>query len=137
MFGGIASKLSLLSKKSDLIPNALLASYSADSDVTNLASNNAYFQITGISQPITIKLSWAEPNVDVYYAVANDLGVLPTEWALNLTNIANNGTFQVSNGQYVFIGGYSGDSPIIGNVSVLNNSNFDTLLTQVTIDIFS
>ena len=129
------SKFSLLSKKTDVIPNALEASYLADSDMTFQASNNAYFQITGISQPITIKLSWAEANVNVFYTVASILGIFPSEWAENLTSISNNGTFQVSNGQYVFIGGTSGDSPITGNVSVLNNSNSDALLTSVTIDI--
>lgn len=135
MFGGMISKFSLLSKKTDVIPNALLASYLADSDMTFQASNNAYFQIAGISQPITIKLSWAEANVNVFYTVANILGVFPSDWAESLIPISNNGTFQVSNGQYVFIGGTSGDSPIIGNVSVLNNSNSDALLTSVTIDI--
>jgi hypothetical protein len=136
MFGGIASKLSILSRKSDVIPNALFPNYAGDSDITSLVSNNAYFQITGISQPITLKLSWAENEVSVYYFVTNSLGILANEWAPNLTPISNDGTFQVSNNQYVVIGAIN-SADIQTNISVLNNSNSDTLLTTVIITIVS
>lgn len=135
MFGGMISKLAMLAKKGDVIPNALLASYIGDSDITNSASINAYFQITGISQPITLKLSWAEGEVSVYYAVDNSLTLI-SEWAPNLLSISNDGTFQVSNNQYVIIGA-NNSSDITTYISVLNNSNSDTLLTTATINIFS
>jgi len=135
MFGGMVSKLSTLARKIDLIPNILNASYSADTDPAFSTSNNAYFQITGISQPINLKLSWPDVNVEIYYAVTNLIGIYPTEYAQNLTPIFTGDTISVSNGQFVFIGGWSADNPITTSVSVLNNSYSDTLLTTVTVDI--
>lgn len=135
MFGGMASKITFLAKKVDVVPNSLLANYFADTDPGAFASNNAYFQINGISQPINLKLTWPDANVQIYYTVTNSIGIFPAEYAPNLTELFTGDTFSVSNGQYVFIGGYSGDAPITTQVSVLNNSYADSLLTTVTVDI--
>lgn len=138
MFGGILSKISTLAKKAslvDVIPNSLDPGYYGDTVTSSEESNNAYFQITGISTSITLKLTWTSPNTNVYYQVSPTLAEFPTQYAETLTPILNGGTLSVSNGEFVIIGASSGDAPISTSINVLNNSNSDTQLTTVLIDI--
>lgn len=115
----------------DVIPDALNASYNATNNYYFGEHYNGFFRINGISTPITLKLTYG--TAQVYYKVVNTNPVNveefedPTTW----TSIANNGTFSVSNGQWVLFGADSGGGIVEFSGDVLNNSNSDSFLTTI------
>ena len=98
-------------------------------------------QITGINQTITLRVQYTSPGSTVYYAVSNSSGfaVFGDNNSLNspiyygMTSISNNGTFTVSNNQYVTFGVIPscGASAI---VTVLNQSDGDAVLDTFNLD---
>ena len=143
MFGGKAYKISILRQKStpDVTPNAVswadLYYNESGPPFGGNGFNISKRQITGISTPITIKISADPSTVDLYYLVSNsifppeDEGVpnsWPTDVGLNL--IANNGTFSVSNNQYLSLAVTSFSSGN-GTITLTNLSDNDTVLDTI------
>jgi hypothetical protein len=125
----------------DVTPNAV--------NWTTISFNNdigEYYyterQITGINQTITLKVQYTSPGSTVYYFVSNttgsviaggDGGSLDSPIAYSMSSIANNGTFTVSNNQYVTFGVI----PVCGTfttVTVLNQSDGDTTLDTIEME---
>jgi hypothetical protein len=96
---------------SDITPDAVNWADVFVSDGTTF--NYSQRQITGITSSITIKVQYTPTfSATLYYYVSNtsgdivsgdgSLGNLPASYGM--TSIANNGTFTVSNNQYVTFG---------------------------------
>lgn len=94
-------------------------------------------QITGISTPITIKISADPSTVDLYYLVSNSISPPADEAAYNsfpedygLSSIANNGTFNISNNQYLSLAITSASSGN-GTITLTNVSDNDAVLDTI------
>jgi hypothetical protein len=123
----------------DLTPNALDPSYNGTSNIGLDQSSNIVFQINGITAPITLKVTYSQQGVNnysMYYAVVNIINTENIDAAYSLAGgaLANNGTFSVSNGQYVVLGGWDDVGGVTSVGQVLNNSNGDVVLTDITIE---
>jgi hypothetical protein len=123
----------------DLIPDALDPSYNGTSNIAIDQSANIVFQINGITAPITLKVTYNQQGVNnysMYYAVVNTVITENIDAAYSLAGgaLANNGTFSVSNGQYVVLGGWDDVGGVTSVGQVLNNSNADAVLTDITIE---
>ena len=123
----------------DLIPDALDPSYGGTSTIVIDQSSNIVFQINGITAPITLKVTYSQEGVNnysMYYAVVNTVITENIDAAYSLAGgaLANNGTFSVSNGQYVVLGGWDDVGGVTSIGDVLNNSDADTQLTSISIE---
>jgi hypothetical protein len=142
MYGGIASKIGTLAKKgsaADVTPAAVNWAdvyYDNDSGLYGYSEK----QITGINQTITLQVQIANgAGTTLYYFVSSSAGAKvsgdatsatsPSSFSMN--SIANNGTFTVTNNQYVTFGVQTGCNmnPV---VTVKNQSN-----SNATLDTFA
>jgi hypothetical protein len=129
-----SSRPRLVVASGDVTPNAV--------NWTDVFYDNEFFlwryserQITGINQTITLKVQYNNPGSTVYYSVSNSSGFAVfgddnssnSPISFGMTAISNNGTFTVSNNQYVTFG----VTPACGAyymVTVLNQSDGDAVL---------
>jgi hypothetical protein len=142
---GVAGRVALAKTKtasaSDVTPNAVDWSYVA----YNSDTGNFYYterQITGISGTITLKvqLSGNLPSATFYYLVSNAAGAVVSGDGYSATQpfytslpIVNNGTFTVSNGQYVTFSAELGSCFDSGTCTVINQSDANTTLDSFLI----
>jgi hypothetical protein len=152
MFGSMAFKLGMLAKKdgggADVIPNAINWS---NIGYNGILGDFTYTekQITGINQTITLKVTQSTNIIDMYYGVNTaingdyerfDYGDLEGRVTafdpsiFGLTNIANNGTFTVSNNDWICFA-CQGGTTINITVTIKNNSDGDSTLDTFTADI--
>lgn len=156
MFGGMANKIGILTKKgggggSDIIPDAVNWS---NIDYNGVVGEYTYTekQITGINQTITLKVTQSTSSfLNMYYAVNapidgnysrdayGDLEGRLTSYdpfTLGLTSIANNGTFTVNNNDWV---SFTCEGSTNGNITVTikNNSDGDSTLDTFTATVFT
>ena len=118
---------------SDVTPNAVnWGTISYDNDTAEYTY--AEQQITGINQTITLKVQYTSPGSTVYYYVSNTSGdiVGGAPFLNGMSSIANNGTFTVSNNQYVTFG-VDAVCGAFATVTVLNQSDGDVTLDTMTI----
>ena len=93
-------------------------------------------QITGISTPITLSVSWTGDMTSFYRLVGNsapsigsgDVTTVTSPTSLGMTSTANGATFEVSNNQYVTFTGEQGSILIGRTVIVRNVSDSNNLL---------
>ena len=139
MLQGLAKSICVSAKKgsaADVTPNAVnWATLSFDSD--SLLYGYSEKQITGINQTITLQVQLNNTQgFTLYYLVSTSAGDIVSGDASSLTHpgnfgmnsIANNGTFTVTNNQYVTFGATIScfiASPV---VTVKNQSNSDATL---------
>jgi hypothetical protein len=98
-------------------------------------------QITGINQTITLKVQYNSPGSTVYYSVSNSSGFAVfgdnnspnSPISYGMTAISNNGTFTVSNNQYVTFG-VTPVCSVSAMVTVLNQSDGDAVLDTFFIE---
>jgi len=96
-------------------------------------------QITGINQTITLKVEYDTSTVDIYYFVSSSAGAKVSGDATSMTRpsgfsmnfVENNGTFTVSNNQYVTfgtMGGCTNNPTITVKNQSDSNATLDTFL---------
>lgn len=134
-YGVIASsRPRIVAASGDVTPNSVnFISIYYNNDVGEYSYSER--QITGIDQTITLRVQYTSPGSTVYYSVSNTSGfavfgdnnslVSPIDYGM--TSISNNGTFTVSNNQYVTFGVIpvcSADAI----VTLLNQSDSDAVL---------
>ena len=144
MYGGIASKIGTLAKKGSAVDVTPAAVNWADVYYDNDSGLYGYSerQITGINQTITLQVQIAPydgAGITLYYFVSSSAGAKvsgdatsatsPSSFSMN--QIAHNGTFTVTNNQYVTFGVQTGCNmnPV---VTVKNQSN-----SNATLDTFA
>ncbi len=144
MYGGIASKIGTLAKKGsavDVTPAAVNwanLSYDNDSGLYGYSEK----QITGINGTITLKVELNNSfGFTLYYFVSSSAGAKvsgdatsstsPTGFSMN--SIANNGTFTVTNNQYVTFGATISCFIMDPVVTVKNQSDSNTTLDTFTL----
>jgi hypothetical protein len=124
----------------DVTPNAVnFTSIYYNNDVIEYGYTEK--QITGINQTITLKVQYNSPGSTVYYSVSNSSGFAvfgdnnspnsPLDYGM--TAISNNGTFTVSNNQYVTFG-VTPVCSVSAIVTVLNQSDGDAVLDTFFIE---
>ena len=99
-------------------------------------------QITGISTPITLSVSWTGDMTIFYRLVGNsapsigsgDVSTIATPTSLSMTSTANGATFEVSNNQYVTFTGEQGSILIGRTVFVRNVSDSNNTLDNFNVD---
>ena len=124
----------------DVTPDALNPVYNASYDGNVFPpSNNAYFQINGISTSITIRFTSVDFGVgglEAYYYIANDGASYANASIPNLgTKISSGDEISISNGEYLIIG--IGEEPLYetgGTIYVINVSDGLTLLTFISMN---
>ena len=130
-----ASRVARAAASSDVTPNAVnWADVSYDNDKGSYGYSER--QITGINQTITLQVQIANGSgATLYYFVSSNAGAKvsgdgrsgtsPSGFSMN--SIANNGTFTVTNNQYVTFGVETGCNmyPV---VTVKNQSDSNTTL---------
>jgi len=92
-------------------------------------------QITGINQTITLKVEYDTLTIDIYYFVSSSAGAKVSGDATSATSpsgfsmnfVENNGTFTVSNNQYVTFGVMGGCTPTL-TITVKNQSDSNATL---------
>lgn len=122
---------------SDVTPDALNTFYNASYDGNVFpTSNNAYFQINGISTSITIKFVSVDLGVGglkAYYYIANDGATYANTSIPSIgTQISSGDEISISNGEYLIIG--IGEEPFFetgGTLYINNISDGDTQLTYI------
>ena len=99
-------------------------------------------QITGINQTITLKVEYSTNFTDLYVKVSNPAGgndgqdyslFAPPNEGFEFSYINNNGTFTVSNNQYVTFAADTGTPSVL--VTVKNTSDGNTTLDTFLADI--
>lgn len=133
-----SSRPRVVAAASDVTPNPVYwDNISYDNDFVIWTYNASY--ITGINQTITLKVQYDSPGSTVYYFVSNIFDALNSEnspTSNGMTPIANNGTFTVSNNQWVTFGATpvcaASDIP----VTVLNQSDGDVTLQTILMSHF-
>lgn len=127
------------SSGSDSIPDAVnWANIGYNGDTGNFTYSER--QITGINTTITLKVQIPiqYSGTGVYYLVSNTAGDIvsgdaesPAEPFFVGTQILNNGTFTVTNNQYVTFGAYTSCFDVGVSLTVINQSNGDTTLDTI------
>jgi hypothetical protein len=128
---------------SDVTPNAVnWANVGFDSGVEKYVYSSR--QITGINQTITLKVEYSSDFTDLYYAVTNTQPEITQDYAVFsppnetsnpvMTYILPNGTFTVSNNQYVTFGADTGTPSVLVTVKNTSDGNatLDTFLADIT-----
>ena len=129
MLQGLAKSICVSAKKgsaADVTPNAV--------DWANVTGENfqlaktAMLQITGITSTITLRVTYTGQGYDRQYSVQSTANFGTG------TAIASNGTFTVSNGQYLGFGSRCDGLPITEstNWTITNVSDGDAVLDTVT-----
>ena len=141
---GTAGRVALTKTRTssaDVTPNAVNwadLSYDNDSGLYGYSEK----QITGINETITLKVELNNNNgFTLYYFVSSSAGAKvsgdatsatsPTEFSMNL--IANNGTFTVTNNQYVTFGATISCFIMSPVVTVKNQSDSNATLDTFTL----
>jgi len=117
----------------DVTPNAVnWGTISYDNDLVEYTY--AEQQITGINQTITLKVQFGAVGWTIYYYVSNTSGDIGAGSPIinGMTSIANNGTFTVSNNQWVTFGARSSCAGTT-TLSVLNQSDGDVTLDTMMV----
>lgn len=120
----------------DVTPNAVnWANIGYNADTGNFTYSEK--QITGINTTITLKVQIPAQytGFGVYYLVSNTSGDIVSgdgessaEPAIVATQVLNNGTFTVSNNQYVTFGAYTSCFNVGLSITVINQSDSNTTL---------
>ena len=144
MYGGKASKIGTLAKKGSAVDVTPAAVNWADVYYDNEMIVWCYSekQITGINQTITLQVQIANGiGTTLYYFVSSSAGAKvsgdatsstsPTGFSMN--SIANNGTFTVTNNQYVTFGATISCFIMNPVVTVKNQSDSNTTLDTFTL----
>ena len=129
-----SSRPRVVAAGSDVTPNAVnWGTISYDNDLAEYTY--AEQQITGINQTITLKVQFGAAGWTIYYYVSNTSGdIIGGPPFLNgMSSIANNGTFTVSNNQYVTFG-MTRFCGVPATVTVLNQSDGDVTLDTMTME---
>ena len=119
----------------DVTPDAVAAFYDTFNEYGFADTHtNAYFQVQGINQTITLKTLITNPSGRLYSKVMNttptsELTTSPL--AGGWTELSNNSTITISDNQYFVFGGYFGFGFAEFTVEIVNNSDGDNLITTV------
>lgn len=127
---------------SDVTPNAVnWANVGFDSGLERYSYSSR--QITGINQTITLKVEYSTNFTDLYVKVSNPAGgndgqdytlFAPPYDDMSFSYINNNGTFTVSNNQYVTFAADTGTPSVLVTVKNTSDGNttLDTFLADIT-----
>jgi len=137
MYGGILHKFRhrVVAAGNDVTPNSVDWS-NIEWDDLNLEGTVTSQQISGITSSITIKITRGSGAADLYYRVGNSNltgTIFDAPFFVGYTLISNNGTFSVSNNQWVTFACYGEVNSFTTTVTVLNNSDGDATLDTFTI----
>lgn len=127
----------------DVTPDAISSSYEIAIDIYGESYTNIYFKIQGISTSITIKAVITDlgANGALYYLKKSTEPIFEqsnarANWSTPPTQLTNNGTFSISNGEWVvFTADSTDNASAFFDVNLLNASDGDALLTQINVNV--
>ena len=129
MLQGLAKSICVSAKKTSAVDNTPTAVNWADVTGANFQlATTAMLQITGITSTITLRATYTGSGYDRQYSVQSTANFGTG------TAIASNGTFTVSNGQYLGFGSRSSGLPYqqATTWTITNVSDGDAVLDTVT-----
>ena len=138
---GLRGHANTIISTTDVTPNAVnWANVGFDGEFERYVYSSR--QITGINQTITLKVEYNTNFTDLYVKVSNPAGgndgqdyslFAPPYEGFEFSYINNNGTFTVSNNQYVTFAADTGTPSVL--VTVKNTSDGNTTLDTFLADI--